>query len=122
MRIVSVNVAMPRNVNFMGDTIATSIFKEPVSGPLRIGLLNLEGDAQADLTVHGGPDKAVYAYAADHYAAWTKELSRELPWGMFGENLTVEGLLEETVLVGDRFRAGTGELIAVQPRQPSKSG
>jgi MOSC domain-containing protein YiiM len=120
LRILSVNVSQPRDVRWKGKIVSTGIFKEPVSGPVRVGQLNLEGDRQADLSVHGGPDKAVYAYAAEHYAQWKGELGgRELPWGMFGENLTIEGgLYEDDVFVGDRFRFGTAELLAVQPRLP----
>src|SRR5262249_21239827 len=94
------------------------IFKEPVGGRVAARRRNLAGDAQADLTVHGGEQKAVYCYPAEHYEFWQRELRAELPPGMFGENLTVEGLLEDTVHVGDRFRVGSTELEVTQPRLP----
>lgn len=96
----------------------TGIFKEPVTGPVRVTRHNLDGDRQADLTVHGGEFKAVYAYCADHYAWWAKQLGRDLPFGAFGENLTIEGFPEEEVCVGDTFRIGDVVLQAVQPRMP----
>ena len=118
-RIVSVNVGLPREVAWKGQTVRTSIFKEPVEGPVPIRRLNLDGDRQSDLTVHGGPSKAVYVYPAEHYSAWRAELGRALPWGMFGENLTVEGLpLEGELSVGDRLRVGTAELVVTEPRLP----
>ena len=120
MRIISVNVSLPKDVKWRGKTVSTGIFKEPVPHRLMVKRLNIEGDLQADLTVHGGPDKALYAYAAEHYPAWQQELDgKDLPWGMFGENLTVEGgLFEDEVFVGDRFLIGTAEAVAVQPRLP----
>ena len=120
MKIVSLNLSLPRTIRWRGESVSTGIYKEPSKIPVRLSMLNFEGDAQADLSVHGGPDKAVYAYAAEHYALWKRELFRsELPYGMFGENLTIEGgLFEDAVLVGDRFTAGTAELVAVQPRLP----
>lgn len=97
----------------------TGIFKQPVGGPVRVKRLNLIGDKQADLSVHGGPFKAVYAYPLEHYAYWHRELpGDELPWGIFGENLTTEGLHESAVHIGDRFRFGTAELVVTQPRVP----
>jgi MOSC domain-containing protein YiiM len=104
----------------MGKSISTGIFKEPTGDTVHVTFTNLAGDRQADLTVHGGVDKAVYAYAAEHYSSWKRELGRnELPWGMFGENLTVEGgLYEDNVMIGDRYRIGTAEVVAVQPRLP----
>jgi len=118
-RIVSVNVGQPRGVPWRGGMVSTSIFKEPVPGRVRVAGVNLEGDRQADLTVHGGPDKAVYVYPAEHYPAWEQELGRSLPWGAFGENLTVSGLpLEDAICIGDRLRAGSAELLVVQPRLP----
>lgn len=118
-RIVSVNVGLPRDVSWRGDIVSTSIFKEPVAGRVRLAGVNLDGDRQADLTVHGGPDKAVYAYPAEHYLAWERQLGRPLPWGAFGENLTVSGLpLETEICVGDRVRAGSADLLVVQPRLP----
>src|SRR4051812_20438322 len=98
MRVVSVNVGLPREVIWKGRRVTTGIYKEPVEGRVRVGVLNLDGVRQADLSVHGGPDKAVYVYPAEHYEYWSRELpGLELPWGMFGENLTTEGLLEESV-------------------------
>lgn len=117
-RIVSVNVGRPQETEYRGRMIQTGIFKKPVSGPVRIGHLNLEGDEQADLRLHGGPDKAVYIYPAAHYALWSEELRRPLPYGQFGENLTVEGVLESSVRVGDVFQAGTALLQVTQPRFP----
>jgi len=119
MRIVSVNVGLPRQVTWRGKAITTGIFKEPVAGRVAVRALNLDGDRQADLTVHGGREKAVYAYPAEHYAYWRTELPGvELAHGAFGENLTTEGLREDDVHVGDRFRVGSAELIATQPRLP----
>jgi len=119
MRVVSVNVGLPREVVWRGKSITTGIFKEPVSGPVRIRLLNLDGDRQADLRVHGGHDKAVYAYPSEFYELWKRERpDLAFPLGQFGENLTTEGLVDEEVNVGDRFRVGTAELIVTQPRLP----
>ena len=119
MRLISVNVGRPRDVQWQGEVVCTSIFKAPVAGRVRVGRLNVEGDEQSDLTVHGGEDKAVYAYPAEHYAFWREALPGvELPWGAFGENLTVEGLLEEYVHAGDRLRAGSAEFVVTDPRMP----
>ena len=119
MKIVSINAGLPRDVEWRGKVVRTSIFKAPVSGRVRVTGLNVEGDAQSDLEVHGGVDKAVYAYPSEHYTFWRKELPKtELPWGAFGENLTTEGLLEDTVHIGDRFRVGSVELAVTQPRMP----
>ena len=118
MKLVSVFVGRPVTVNWKEKAVATSFFKQPVSGRVKVQTLNLEGDEQADLTVHGGIDKAVYAYPSEHYAYWQRVLSEKVPWGEFGENLTVEGLLETTVNIGDRFRIGTAELMVTQPRFP----
>jgi MOSC domain-containing protein YiiM len=119
MKVVSINVGMPREVLWKGMTVQTGIFKQPVEGPVRISKLNLAGDGQADLTVHGGEEKAVYAYPAEHYAYWRQELP-EVPfsWGMFGENLTTEGLSEDSLFVGDRLRIGAAVLQVTQPRVP----
>src|ERR1051325_3956190 len=107
MKIISVNVGRPRLVVWRGEPVSTGIFKEPVAGRVTLRTLNLEGDRQADLTVHGGPAKAVYAYPSEHYAYWRGELpGTELPWGMFGENFTTEGLSETTVPVGARSPQG----------------
>jgi MOSC domain-containing protein YiiM len=119
MKLISVNVGLPRDVPWQGKVVTTGIFKEPVNSPLMLGALNLEGDLQADLSVHGGVHKAVYAYPAEHYDYWRGELpDMDLPPGMFGENFTVEGLFEERVLIGDRFRIGEAEVIVTQPRLP----
>ena len=99
--------------------IHTGIYKAPVAGPVRVNALNLEGDQQADLTVHGGPSKAVYVYPAEHYAFWRRELSDiEFPFGSFGENLSTEGLLEKDLNIGDRLCVGTVELAVTEPRLP----
>ena len=119
MKLLSVNVGLPREVISKGRVVTTGIFKEPVEGLVRLRVLNLDGDRQADLKVHGGVHKAVYAYPAEHYHYWRRELPEvELLWGMFGENLTTEGLLESEVNIGDQFRIGSAELIASQPRLP----
>jgi len=119
MRLLALSVGGPREVEWQGRAVRTSIFKQPVAGRVRVTRLNVEGDEQSDLSVHGGPDKAVYAYPAEHYAAWRGELpDPNLAWGAFGENLTTEGLLESDVSIGDRYRIGTTELIVTQPRQP----
>lgn len=119
MHIVSVNVGLPRIVSWRGESVSTAIFKEPVSGPVDVHGDNLAGDEQADLTVHGGPDKAVYVYPAEHYPFWVQELGRHLTWGSFGENLTVAGLpLEEDLAIGDRLRIGSACFEVAQPRQP----
>jgi MOSC domain-containing protein YiiM len=105
-------------VSWKGREVLTAIFKDPVASPLPLRRHNLDGDAQADLSVHGGPDKAVYAYPSEHYGPWQERLGRELPFGIFGENLTTEGLLEESVHIGDEFRVGTARLAVTQPRMP----
>lgn len=119
MEIISVNVGLPREVIWNDRKVTTGIFKDPVKGHVMVRKLNLDGDRQADLSVHGGVDKAVYAYPAEHYDYWQHELpGMELPWGMFGENLTTMGLLEEAVNIGDRFRIGSSVLMVTQPRMP----
>ena len=119
MKILSVNVGLPREVAWQGKLVTTGIFKEPVKSPVMLRRLNLDGDGQADLTVHGGASKAVYAYPSEHYAFWRAELpTMDLPFGMFGENLTTEGLLEDAVYIGDRFRVGEAELMVTEPRMP----
>jgi MOSC domain-containing protein YiiM len=119
MKLLSVNVGLPREIDWRGRTVQTSIFKEPVLGFVRVAKLNLEGDQQSDLSVHGGPDKAVYAYPSEHYAFWRKELpGLDIPWGMFGENFTTEGLLEDTVHIGDTLRVGSADFVVTQPRMP----
>jgi MOSC domain-containing protein YiiM len=119
MRVLAVSVGLPENVHWHGRVVRTSIFKRPVAGRVRVTRLDIEGDRQSDLSVHGGPEKAVYAYPAEHYPAWRQELpDADLPWGAFGENLTTEGLLEAEVRIGDRYRVGTTELVVTQPRMP----
>jgi MOSC domain-containing protein YiiM len=119
VKLISVNVGLPREVAWNGGSVTTGIFKRPVSGPIRVQRLNLVGDKQADLSAHGGPYKAVYGYPAEHYVYWRNELAEdELPWGIFGENLTTEGLHEGAVYIGDRYRIGTAELSVTQPRVP----
>jgi MOSC domain-containing protein YiiM len=118
-KVVSVNVGRPRKFTIRDEIIVTSIFKDPVRGRVRISTLNLEGDEQSDPSVHGGVNKAVYAYPSEHYASWGQELSdAALEWGAFGENLTIEGLLEDATYIGDRLRIGTAELVVTQPRMP----
>jgi len=119
MKVLSVNVGLPREIEWKGRLVRTSIFKEPVPGRVRVAHLNLEGDQQSDLSVHGGIDKGIYAYPAEHYPFWRREFPGvDLPWGVFGENLTTEGLLEETVHIGDRLRVGSAEFLVTQPRMP----
>jgi len=119
MKLVSVNVGLPRDVIWLGKVVRTSIWKTPVEGRIRVSKLNLDGDRQSDLSVHGGLDKAVYAYPSEHYAFWRGQLGdADLPWGAFGENFTTEGLLEGQLQVGDRLRVGSAEFTVTQPRMP----
>ena len=119
MKIVSVSVGLPREVLWHGRSVSTGIFKKPVEGRVAARKLNLDGDGQADLTVHGGEHKAIYCYPVEHYSYWKKELpGRELSMGNFGENLTTEGLQEDEVRLGDRWRIGTTETVVTQPRLP----
>jgi MOSC domain-containing protein YiiM len=119
MKLISLNVARPRLVQYKGSTISTGIFKQPVAGPILLRQLNLEGDRQADLSAHGGPFKAVYGYPAEHYEFWRQELpGTNLPWGMFGENFTTEGLFENELHVGDRLQVGSAIIMVRQPRTP----
>jgi MOSC domain-containing protein YiiM len=119
LKLLSVNVGMPREVDWHGRFVRTSIFKSPVLGSVRVATLNLEGDKQSDLSVHGGVHKAVYAYPSEHYRLWRAELpDLDLPWGAFGENFTTEGLLEGAVHIGDRLRVGSAEFVVTQPRMP----
>ena len=117
MKVVALSVGGPRRVEWNGGTVLTSIFKTPTDRRLWVSALNIEGDQQSDLSVHGGYEKAVYAYPAEHYPPWRGELGMDLPWASFGENLTTEGLSEE-VRIGDRFRIGTAEFVVTQPRMP----
>jgi MOSC domain-containing protein YiiM len=120
MKLLSVNVGLPREIEWNGKVARTSIFKAPVAGRVRVAKLNIEGDQQSDLKVHGGIDKAVYVYPSEHYTFWREELSgADLPWGAFGENFTTEGGLDdEAVCIGDRFRVGSAEFVVTQPRMP----
>jgi MOSC domain-containing protein YiiM len=119
MRVISLCVGLPREVDWHGRIVLTSIFKTPVKNRLRVTGVNLEGDRQSDLTVHGGVNKAVYAYPSEHYEYWRRQLpDTDLPWGVFGENLTTEGLLETDVRIGDRIRVGSAEFVVTQPRLP----
>ena len=119
MKLISMNVGLPRDVIWKGRKVTTGIFKEPVAGRVRLRKLNLDGDRQADLAVHGGPEKAVYAYPSEHYAAWRSELGRpELTWGMFGENFTTDGMLENKTNIGDTFQIGSALVMVTQPRMP----
>jgi len=119
MKLVSVNIGLPRQVTWHGGIVTTGIFKQPVYGRVTLRKLNLDGDRQADLTVHGGEYKAVYCYPIEHYGYWRKELpGRELPMGTFGENFTTEGLLEGSVHIGDQFSIGSAEAVVTQPRLP----
>ena len=119
MKLISLNVARPQLAVYRDTTISTGIFKKPVSGPISLRTLNLDGDRQADLAVHGGPYKAVYGYPSEHYDFWRQELlGASLPWGMFGENFTTEGLSEVDLHIGDRLQIGTAVIMARQPRIP----
>lgn len=119
MRVVSVNISDAKQVESGGRVVGTGIFKEPVSGRVQVMRRTIAGDRQVDLRVHGGPDKAVYAYPHEHYATWMAEEGRDdFGFGQFGENLTTEGLLEDDVHIGDRFRIGTALLEVTQPRVP----
>jgi MOSC domain-containing protein YiiM len=119
MKLLSLNVARPRLTVYKGETINTGIFKQPVDGPVALRTLNLDGDRQADLSVHGGPYKAVYAYPAEHYDYWRRELPGiDLPWGMFGENFTTEGMHENDLHIGDRLQLGSAILMVRQTRTP----
>lgn len=118
-KLISVQVGVPRIVTQDGQEVLTGIFKSPVNKRVQMRSLNLDGDQQADLSVHGGPNKAVYVYPSENYPFWKDELpGMELPWGSFGENLTTVGLLESAVYIGDRFTIGTAEVVVTQPRLP----
>jgi MOSC domain-containing protein YiiM len=119
MKIISINVGRPRLVMRNDEPVSTGIFKEPVAGRVMLRTLNLDGDRQADLRVHGGPEKAVYLYPSEHYQFWKQELpGMDLPWGVFGENFTTEGVFETETNIGDRFRIGSAEVMVTQPRMP----
>jgi MOSC domain-containing protein YiiM len=119
MKLLSVNVGRPRAVMQDGDAVLTGIFKDPVKGRVTLRTLNLDGDGQADLSVHGGPTKAVYVYPSEHYDYWKRELpGMELPWGMFGENFTTVGLLESQLNIGDKFHVGSTTVTVTEPRMP----
>jgi MOSC domain-containing protein YiiM len=119
MKVISINLGLPREVEWHDQIVRTSIFKVPITGRVRVDRLNIEGDRQSDLTVHGGIEKAVYVYSSEHYDFWRKELpDADLPWGAFGENLTTSGLTEDAVRIGDRFAIGSAEFIVTQPRTP----
>lgn len=119
MKIISINNGLPREVDWEGKVVTTAIFKEPASSPLMLRTLNLDGDRQADLSVHGGVNKAAYAYPSEHYEYWRGQLpDTDFRWGAFGENFTTEGMGEEAVRIGDRFRIGEAEVVVTQPRLP----
>src|SRR5215470_9126505 len=119
MKIISISVGRPRLVVRNGEPVSTAIFKEPVSGRVTLRTLNLDGDQQADLTVHGGPEKAVYAYPLEHYEYWRGQLPDiSFLWGAFGENLTTGGLVEDAVYIGDALKVGSAVLRVTQPRMP----
>ena len=119
MKVLSVNVGKPKTVEYEGRHVRTAIWKYPVSGTVIVGELNLDGDRQADLRVHGGSNKSVYVYPSEHYEFWQNELpDTELPWGVFGENLTTVGLLETEVRKGDQLRIGSAEFAVTVPRYP----
>lgn len=119
MKLISICVGRPRLVMRHGEPVSTAIYKDPVAGRVMLRRLNLDGDRQADLTVHGGPTKAVYVYPSEHYEFWRREFPEmDLPWGMFGENFTTEGLNEQSVNIGDQFRIGEATLTVTEPRLP----
>src|SRR5579863_1447940 len=119
LKLISLNVAYPRLMLYKGQSISTGIFKEPISGAVTLRTLNLDGDRQSDLSVHGGPYKAVYGYPSEHYEFWQQELPEaKLSWGAFGENFTTEGLLEHDLHVGDRLQIGKAVVMVRQPRSP----
>lgn len=119
MKLLSVNVSLPKEVPHRSGTVETGIFKEPVAGRIMLRTLNLDGDGQADLVNHGGTHQAIYAYPAEHYDYWQRELGRDgFGFGQFGENFTVEGMLEDEVHVGDVFRVGGARVEVSQPRTP----
>jgi len=119
VKLISINVALPRLANYRTQTVKTGIFKQPVASSVELRTLNLDGDRQADLAVHGGPFKAVYGYPSEHYPFWAQELpGTQMPWGMFGENFTTEGLFETHLHIGDRLQVGSAVIVVRQPRIP----
>src|SRR5260221_848738 len=119
MKVASVNVGLPREVIWRGRAVTTGIYKEPVEGRVGLRKLNLDGDRQAALSVNGGEFRSVSCYPIVHYGYWKEELpGRDLPMGMFGENFTTDGLLEDSVHLGDRFSVGSAEVVVTQPRLP----
>jgi MOSC domain-containing protein YiiM len=119
MKLISVNCGLPKEVLWHGQTVTTSIFKEPVEGRVALRTLNLDGDRQSDLAVHGGKDKAVYCYQLSHYECWKAKLpGRPLPPGSFGENFTIDGPDDNSIHIGDRFAVGSAEVVVTQPRMP----
>jgi MOSC domain-containing protein YiiM len=119
MKLVSVNVGLPRLLAWGGATFKTGIFKDPAKGRVMLRTTNLDGDRQADLSVHGGPNKAAYCYPSEHYSAWNTELPDPArTWGAFGENFTTEGLLETDISIGDRYRVSSAVVRVATPRLP----
>ncbi len=118
MKVLSVNVGTPKQYDWMGQPVTTSIFKSPVEGEVRVNTLDLDGDVQSDLSVHGGVHKAVYVYPHEHYAYWMEHGIKPLTMGNFGENLTVEGLLEDDIHIGDELEIGSARFAITQPRLP----
>jgi len=118
MKVLSVNVGTPKQYDWMGQAVTTSIFKSPVEGEVGVAKLDLAGDEQSDLTVHGGVDKAVYVYPHEHYAYWIEHGIKPLKMGNFGENLTIEGLLETDIHIGDQLEIGSALFVVTQPRLP----
>jgi MOSC domain-containing protein YiiM len=120
MKLISVNVGLPREITVGGgQSVRTSIWKCPVESKVHVFSLNLAGDQQSDLSVHGGVNKAVYAYPSEHYSYWRAQLpGAELPWGAFGENFTTEGVLEDQTRIGDHIRIGSAQFVVTQPRMP----
>jgi len=119
MKLVSVNIGLPREITWNGQRALSGIIKEPVAGAVMLRRHNLDGDRQADLSVHGGPSKAAYVYPQEHYSYWKEQLPDiDLPFGMFGENFTTEGLDEESICIGDRFSIGKAQVVVTEPRMP----